>query len=123
MGLPHRFFSAGTEATAFATPAREALERAGFDPGALSQHSSKVLGDPSLPKSDFTAVMVCSDADEACPFVKGARHRVRLPFVDPKRSDSQPAAEQARVYDASLDEIARDLAAALRANGNSSAGP
>ena len=104
------FFSAGTEATALAEPARAALERLGVDWTGLS---SKTLKHASLPKTDFAAVMVCSDADRGCPFVPGATARVSLPFVDPKRSDG--SAEEAATYDATAEEIGRVLGAAIRA--------
>jgi len=39
------------------------------------------------PGSGFAAVMVCSDADEACPLVPGAEARFPLHYVDPKSSD------------------------------------
>ena len=31
--------------------------------------------------------MVCSEADEACPFVKGAALRLSMPYLDPKIYD------------------------------------
>jgi len=68
---------------------------------------SKVYDHDTNPSSDFIAVMVCSDADENCPFVPGARHRISLPYDDPKTSDHTP--EAADTYDERLDQIAREL--------------
>ena len=31
--------------------------------------------------------MVCSQADEGCPFVAGAFKRISLPYLDPKEFD------------------------------------
>jgi hypothetical protein len=48
---------------------------------------SKHYSDPSNPQSGFAAVMVCGEADEACPLVKGAAIRVSMPYLDPKIYD------------------------------------
>ena len=50
---------------------------------------SKTLTDEFNPKSDFIAVMTCSEADNGCPIVVGASDRISLPFQDPKRYDGQ----------------------------------
>lgn len=128
-------FSGGTEVTAFHENARAALNRAGFEVElvkvdnpetpenalfrtatgydstrgsyvAIQQFSKPMKGAPN-PGSGFCAVMVCSDADEACPFVEGAAKRVSLPFVDPKVSDGTP--EMEATYDARAAQIAREL--------------
>lgn len=111
LGLTHlRFSSAGTVATQVASPALDTLRRAGLPTRELF---SKTLGDAALPKRDFIAVMVCTDADEACPLVPGATARVRLPFIDPKRSDGTP--DEAATYDACLQQLGRDLGATFSA--------
>jgi hypothetical protein len=51
--------------------------------------------------------MVCNDADEACPVVRGAERRAAIPYVDPKISDSTP--EEAATYDARCAQIAREM--------------
>ncbi len=38
-------------------------------------------------KQGFAALMVCGEADAACPFVKGAALRVSMPYLDPKIYD------------------------------------
>jgi hypothetical protein len=48
---------------------------------------SKKYGDPANPQQGFAALMVCGEADAACPFVKGAAVRVSMPYLDPKIYD------------------------------------
>lgn len=50
---------------------------------------SKTLDDDFNPKSEFIAVMTCSEADNGCPNIIGASHRISLPFQDPKKFDGQ----------------------------------
>ncbi len=87
-------FSGGTEATAFNPRAVAAIERAGFkveNPGVenplegdnphyavLYEENGKVLecfskkyDDPFNANENFAAIMTCSEADEACPFIPG----------------------------------------------------
>lgn len=121
---PVESYSGGTEATAFNPRAVAALERAGFDvanPGGSNPHYalryadaaeplicySKVYHDPANPARDFCAVMTCSEADEACPFIPGAALRLPLAYEDPKVADGTPA-EQAR-YDERCRQIAAEL--------------
>lgn len=49
---------------------------------------SKHFDDPFNPKADFAAILTCSEADEACPFVKGADIRIPMTFEDPKAYDN-----------------------------------
>ncbi len=120
-------FSGGTEATAFHPNSIAALKRAGFvitpqtvhiEPNLRQnlQYSStsnsqvmfsKKYSDLSNPSKDFCAIMVCSNADEACPVVYGADKRISLPYVDPKRADGTPQETQA--YDTTCREIAREM--------------
>lgn len=118
-------YSGGTEATAFHPNAVAALARAGFDiPGpaqadnphyqlayargrARLEAFSKVYAAPSNPQAEFAAIMNCSEADEACPFVAGATFRISLASDDPKLADGTPA-EQAR-YDERCRQIAREM--------------
>ncbi|MGB5073194.1 MAG: protein-tyrosine-phosphatase [Bacteroidota bacterium] len=105
-GLQHvRTYSGGTEATAFHPNAVNALRSQGFEirkqdetdnPLYLVQAGpalpvfpvySKRYDDSANPSSDFAAVMTCSDADEACPFIPGAGIRFSTPYDDPKASD------------------------------------
>ncbi len=118
--------SGGTESTAFNKRAVAALERAGFkiikgennpdNPTYILMTSnthtpvsmfSKKYGDTFNPQKDFFAVMVCSDADNSCPVVKGADKRFSLPYKDPRYSDK--TASEATTYDKRCRQIAREM--------------
>ncbi len=116
-------YSGGTEATAFNPRAVAAMQRAGFlieNPGGPNPHYhvhfatdepavecfSKVYDDPANPRSDFAAVMTCSDADANCPFIPGAT-RIALTYEDPKAADDTP--EEAARYDERVRQIGREL--------------
>ena len=66
---------------------------------------SKTYADPSNPQQGFAALMVCGEADEACPHVKGASLRVSMPYLDPKIYDD--SAFQAAKYAERRDDIGR----------------
>lgn len=118
-------YSAGTERTAFNPRAVDALRRAGLGiearaPGDNPRYTvrlgdggpeiaafSKRLDDAELPKAGFVAVMTCSQADAACPFVPGADKRIALPYDDPKVADGTP--EEAARYDERVAQIGRDM--------------
>lgn len=118
-------YSGGTEATAFNPRAVAALQRAGFvfdDPPAgdnphyqLSyapgrpaiEAFSKAFSDPFNPQTEFAAIMNCTEADQACPFVPGAAMRISLAYDDPKQADDTPG-EQAR-YDERSRQIATEM--------------
>jgi arsenate reductase (thioredoxin) len=51
--------------------------------------------------------MVCTDAEQNCPFVAGASHRFSLSFEDPKESDGTP--QETDTYDARVAEIGREM--------------
>lgn len=98
-------YSGGTEATALYPQAGAALKDAGFEISVgpelrNARHTLKAGGhlpaivlfskrfdDPANPSQDFCVVTVCSEAEEACPFVPGASARVHLPYEDPKAFD------------------------------------
>jgi hypothetical protein len=48
---------------------------------------SKLYDDPANPQRGFAALMVCGEADAACPVVKGSALRVSMPYLDPKIYD------------------------------------
>lgn len=119
-------YSGGTEATAFNHRMVSALQRFGFDIQALDETKnskyvvrsgkakeremvlfSKKYADSFNPQQDFIAVMVCSQADKACPFVPGAFSRVALPYEDPKVADDTPL--EAKSYDDKVVEIGREV--------------
>jgi|SRR5579872_311701 len=72
---------------------------------------SKHFGDAHNPQKGFAAVMVCSEADESCPTVKGADVRISMAFVDPKLDDGKET--EARTYAARRDEIGRLMLAIM----------
>jgi hypothetical protein len=119
-------YSGGTASTAFNPRALAAIERAGFQveeregtPGnphyivsaGKNLHSqpmfSKKSDDGANPESGFCAIMVCTDADEACPFVPGADDRISLPYDDPKAFDG--TAQETAKYDERCRQIAREM--------------
>ena len=99
-------YSAGTEATALFPVIAESLTNSGFSirkkdeknnpiysiKFAENQHPiigfSKTLNDDFNPKSEFAAIMTCTQADEDCPFIVGAEKRIAIPFEDPKAFDN-----------------------------------
>jgi arsenate reductase len=126
-----RTYSGGTEATAFNPAAVAALERAGFgierrgegdgdnpvyvvrgEGDLVMECFSKTFTDAPNPQQGFTAVMTCSDADQACPIVPGAAHRFAIPYVDPKVADGTPA--EAATYDARCAQIACEMLWVMR---------
>lgn len=118
-------YSGGTEATAFNPRAVAALQRAGLKINQLTEGEnpryqvqfkastplqkafSKKYDDPSNPQQDFAAIMTCSQADEACPFVPGASFRISLPYDDPKKADGTP--DEAARYDERSKQIATEM--------------
>jgi len=123
-----RVFSGGTEATAFNSRAVSSLERAGFQIEKTSSKNgednpvylasvgksypkiymySKKYDEKQNPKSEFAAVMVCSDADATCPLVPGADGRFAISFEDPKHYDNTPS-EQTK-YDERCRQIASEM--------------
>lgn len=104
-------FSGGTEATAFNPNAIQALRSQGFEIATNELISnnpvylvnfgakekivcfSKVYAHEVNPKSDFIAVMTCSDAEENCPFIPGVSYRIATTYEDPKKFDDTPLQE------------------------------
>ena len=130
-GLPEvRFHSGGTAPTAFNPRTAAALRAVGFEVEPTGKEAprgepttenpiyrvswgdrfemlefSKHYGDATNPQKDFAALMVCSEADEACPFVKGAALRVSMPYLDPKIYDG--GAYESAKYAERRDDIGR----------------
>jgi arsenate reductase len=98
-------YSGGTEATAMFPKVAETLTNQGFQIQQLSQeqnpvyvvkfdenqHSiicfSKTYFDEFNPKTNFSAIMTCNNADEGCPIVFGAEARFPIKYEDPKAFD------------------------------------
>jgi arsenate reductase (thioredoxin) len=55
-----------------------------------TQEFSKLYSDARNPQKDFAAILVCSEADAACPTVIGASKRIPAPYMDPKMYDGAP---------------------------------
>ena len=126
-GLPRiHAYSGGTEATSFNIRMVVALREASFhlhssgpitNPKyqlhALTQEDSehvmfsKVYNDHHNPKTDFIALMVCDSADRDCPIVAGAKHRISLPYQDPKEFDDTPM--ESGAYTDKVAEIGREM--------------
>jgi len=119
-------YSGGTEATAFNHQAIAALQRVGLkitteEIGETNPFYellwrndmppypafSKRFDDVPNPNSDFAAMTVCSEADEACPVVTGSDFRIHLPFEDPKAFDNTEIVAQK--YDERCQEIGREM--------------
>ncbi len=118
-------YSGGTEVTAFHPNAIMALRNAGFEISRGDSSSnpiysiryssvtpalqafSKKYHDAHNPSQDFFAVMTCSDADKACPFVVGALERFSLPYEDPKIYDRTP--QQDAQYAERCKQIATEM--------------
>ncbi len=66
---------------------------------------SKRYDDTTNPQQGFAALLVCAEADAACPFVKGAALRVSMPYLEPKIYDG--GAFEAAKYAERRDDIAR----------------
>lgn len=131
VGLPEvRFHSGGTAPTAFNRRTALALETIGFaveptgaeaprgEPGTANPvyrvrwgegfeaaEFSKHYADRANPQAGFAALMVCGEADEGCPFVKGATLRLSMPYLDPKLYDG--GAYEAAKYAERRDDMGR----------------
>jgi arsenate reductase (thioredoxin) len=123
LNLDIKVFSAGTETTACNERTIASISRSGFNSEFKSSENpkynfefkngsklslySKTVSDPSLPKSDFAAVMTCSHADENCPFIPGCDKRIPLNYLDPKEFDNTNKEEQA--YDERSIQIKQEM--------------
>jgi len=133
-GLPQvRFFSGGTAPSAFNPRTIRALQAIGFEIEPVGEEAprgepnlpnpkyrirwgaagsrfesiefSKVYSDRSNPQTGFAALMVCDEANAACPVVSGAELRLPMPFADPKAADDTP--DEIARYAATRDAFGR----------------
>lgn len=99
-------YSGGTESTSVYIAAVKALKQFGFEIDIIADNDnpvysikyslnqlpiigfSKRFDHPFNPKTDFAAILTCSDADEGCPFIEGADVRIPMTFEDPKVYDN-----------------------------------
>ena len=118
-------YSGGTEATALYPMVAQTLAKQGFTILPLSEGTnpvyaikysgneppiiafSKKYDDLFNPESEFAAIMTCSQADGACPFIAGAEIRIPITFNDPKAFDASP--QQAEKYLESSIHIAAEM--------------
>jgi arsenate reductase len=118
-------YSGGTEKTALFPMVAETLKNSGFQIKSISKNEnpiysikyadnehpiigfSKKLDDDFNPKSEFAAIMTCSQADGGCPFITGAEKRIPITFEDPKAFDNTP--QQAEKYNERSLQIATEL--------------
>jgi arsenate reductase len=118
-------YSGGTEATALFPMVAETLQNSGFQINKISKNEnpvysikysnnehpiigfSKKLDDDFNPKSEFVAIMTCSQADGGCPFIAGAEKRIPITFEDPKAFDNTP--QQAEKYNERSIQIATEM--------------
>ena len=105
-------YSGGVEVTAVYPMIVETLKKSGFEILPISgNHNtayaikfyerkypimafSKTFDNPFNPQSNYAAVMVCSDAEENCPFIPGAEKRIPITYEDPKAFDDTPLQEE-----------------------------
>ena len=118
-------YSGGTEATTLFPMVAETLQNSGFQIKTISNNDntvysikyadnehpiigfSKKLDDDFNPKSEFAAIMTCSQADGGCPFIAGAEKRIPITFEDPKVFDNTP--QQAEKYKERSLQIATEM--------------
>lgn len=118
-------YAGGTEATAMFPKVGEILTKQGFQIQQLSNDInpvyavkydengaaiicfSKTFDDAFNPKSEFAAIMTCSSADEACPFISGAEKRFPIRYDDPKAFDGT------NVMDAKYTERSLEIASEM----------
>lgn len=119
-------YSGGTQATAMFTTVAQTLTNSGFKiktiaggnnpiysiKYAANQHPiiafSKTYDDDFNPQSDYAAILTCTQADGACPFIAGAQSRIPITFDDPKAFDNTPL--QAQKYEERSLQIATEMA-------------
>lgn len=118
-------YSGGTEATALFPKVAQILEIQGFKIQKISEGINPVYGikfdenqlpmigfsktyfDDFNPKSNYAAVMTCSQADNGCPFISGAEKRIAVTYNDPKEFDNSTL-QQEKYLERSL-QIASEL--------------
>jgi arsenate reductase len=92
--------SAGTEATHVRPLAMRAMEEIGVD---ISEQESKTLERYLHEPFDYV-IMVCVDANEACPYFPGALSRLHWSLEDPSKAEGSEE-ERMGVFRGVCDEI------------------
>ena len=119
-------YSGGTESTALFPVVVETLKTSGFKINKIADTNnpiysikyseneypiigfSKKVEDNFNPKSDFAAVMTCSQADKGCPIINGAEKRIPITYEDPKAFDNTSSLQTEKYNERSL-QIATEL--------------
>lgn len=118
-------FSSGTEETALNERVTVALRKHGFQVELVEEREnpiyaiffsdqreeepamfSKTFEDESI-DTPFSAIMVCGDAEENCPFISTADDRYSLKYLDPKYADETP--DEGKVYAEKVVEIGTEI--------------
>lgn len=118
-------YSGGTKSTALFPMVTKTLQQSGFRIETIAEGNnpvysikyadnehpiigfSKTLDNHFNPKSEFVAIMTCSQADNGCPFIAGAIKRIPLTFEDPKAFDNTN--QQVEKYQERSLQIANEL--------------
>jgi len=118
-------YSSGTETTALFPMVIETLQDSGFEIKNISEGKnpiysikyatnehpiigfSKKIDAQFNPKSEFAAIMTCSQADGGCPFITGAEKRIPIIFEDPKTFDD--TSQMSEKYNERSLQIATEL--------------
>ena len=118
-------YSGGTEATAMFPVVAKTLTNQGFQIKTISEGNnpvyavkysenehpiicfSKTYDDDFNPQSEFVAILTCSHADGACPFIAGAEKRIPITYEDPKAFDN--TLQQAEKYQERSVQIATEM--------------
>lgn len=118
-------YSGGTEETTMFPKVGETLKNQGFEIEKIAESQnpiyaikfdeselpiigfSKKYDDTFNPKSEFCAIMTCSQADGGCPFIAGAEKRIPITYNDPKEFDATDVMNQK--YEERSLEIASEM--------------
>jgi hypothetical protein len=80
----------GKEAARGKKGAENPIYRVQWGKGLETNEFSKAYTDAANPQENFAAIVVCSEAETACPNVTGATVRIPALYLDPKAFDGAP---------------------------------
>jgi protein-tyrosine-phosphatase len=95
----------GSEATRGEPKTANPVYSVKWGSGMEATEFSKSYFDATNSQQGFAAVLVCGEADAACPVVKGAAVRISMPYLDPKIYDD--SVYEAQKYAERRDDIGR----------------
>ena len=123
LGLDILSLSAGTEATSFEPRMVKAIMNEGFDlleygtkPNPLYVYRvedndlyyfSKKYDEELLDYGEAIIITVCDHAGETCPVIPSTKHRLHLPYKDPKAYDG--TVDEAKAYAEKVVEIGNEM--------------